>query len=68
MLKWFRSRREAARLAQAHAVALVREQGDDEAYGRALEIARDMVLANRIPMRRWFLLRRGIRSTTRRFM
>ena len=38
--------REAARLAQADAAALVREQGGDEAYWRALEIARDMVLAN----------------------
>ena len=46
MLKWFRRRREAARLAQADAAALVREQCGDEAYWRALEIARDMVLAN----------------------
>jgi len=46
MLKWFRRRREAARLEQADAAALVREQGGDEAYWRALLIARDMVLAN----------------------
>ena len=51
MLKWFRRRREAARLAQADAAALVREQGGDEAYWRALEIARDMVLANVRPIR-----------------
>ena len=46
MLKWFRRRREAARLAQADAAALVRELAGDGAYWRALEIARDMVLAN----------------------
>src|ERR1700722_19686988 len=46
LFNWFRRRREAARLAQADAAALVREQGCDEAYWRALEIARDMVLAN----------------------
>jgi hypothetical protein len=50
MLKWFRRRRKVARLAQADAAALVRELGDDEAYWRALEIARDMVLAN-VPTR-----------------
>ena len=50
LLKWFRRRREAARLAQADAAALVRELGGDEAYWRALEIARDMVLAN-VPTR-----------------
>jgi hypothetical protein len=46
MLKWFRFRREAGRLAQADAAALLRELGGDEAYWRALEIARDTVLAN----------------------
>jgi hypothetical protein len=40
MLKWFRRRQEAARLAQTDAAALVRELGGDEAYWRALEIAR----------------------------
>ena len=50
LLNWLRRRREAARLAQADAAALVREQGGDEAYWRALEIARDMVLAN-VPTR-----------------
>jgi len=44
MLKWFRRRREAARLAQADAAALVRELAGDGAYWRALEIERDMVL------------------------
>ena len=43
MLQWFRRRRQAERLAQADAEALIRDHGT-EAYGEARQRERDVVL------------------------
>jgi hypothetical protein len=43
MLRWFRRRQDARRLAQADAEALIRDHGA-ESYGEARERERDVVL------------------------
>src|SRR5271165_2369360 len=43
MLQWFRRRRQAERLAQADAEALIRDHGG-EAYGEARQRERDVIL------------------------